>query len=242
MQQYSNPYYEKISAKKGEYAGHQRDTDETIRARWRMVEEQIIQRGIRDPRVLKAFREVPRHIFVPDNDTDWAYIDAPIPIGSGQTISQPYIVAVMTEALELHGQEKVLEIGTGSGYQAAILSHLARRVCSIERIEGLARRAKETLEELGITNVKVVHGNGSIGLPEEAPFDAIIVTAAAPDIPKPLIEQLADGGRLVLPVGERDSQTLTKITSTGHTTQRVNLGLCVFVPLIGRGGWESSSF
>jgi protein-L-isoaspartate(D-aspartate) O-methyltransferase len=147
----------------------------------------------------------------------------------------------MTEALELHGQEKVLEIGTGSGYQAAILSHLARRVCSIERIEGLARRAKETLEELGITNVKVVHGNGSIGLPEEAPFDAIIVTAAAPDVPKPLIDQLADGGRLVLPVGDRDLQSLTKITRTGRTTRREDLGLCVFVPLIGSAGWDLKS-
>ncbi len=203
-----------------------------------MVEEQIIQRGIRDPRVLKAVREVPRHVFVPDRDPQWAYIDAPIPVGWGQTISQPYIVALMSEALELKGEERVLEIGTGSGYQAAILSHLVRHVCSIERIEGLARRAKETLEELGITNVEVVHGNGSIGLPEEAPFDAIIVTAAAPDVPKPLIDQLADRGRLVLPVGERDTQTLTKITRTGRTTRREDLGMCAFVPLIGSAGWD----
>jgi len=221
-------------------AAHPWDTDETVRARWRMVEEQMIQRGIHDPRVLDAVREVPRHMFVPDKEPQWAYIDAPIPVGWGQTISQPYIVALMTEALELQGHEKVLEIGTGSGYEAAILSRLATRVHSIERIEGLACRAKETLDELGIFNVTVTHGNGSIGLPEEAPYDAIIVTGAAPDIPKPLIKQLADGGRLVLPLGERDSQTLTKITRTGHTTQRVNLGLCVFVPLIGREGWESS--
>jgi len=223
-------------------AAHPWDTDETVRARWRMVEEQIIQKGIRDHRVLEAVHEIPRHTFVPERETRWAYIDAPIPVGWGQTISQPYIVALMTEALELQGQEKVLEIGTGSGYQAAILSRLAARVYSIERIEGLACRAKETLDELGIFNVTVTHGNGSIGLPEEAPYDAIIVTAAAPDIPKPLIEQLADGGRLVLPVGERDSQTLTKITKTGQTIQRANLGLCVFVPLIGREGWETSSF
>lgn len=225
-------------AKEGEYSRPSWDTDETIRARWHMVEEQIIQRGIRDPRVLKAVREVPRHVFVPDRDPQWAYIDAPIPVGWGQTISQPYIVALMSEALELKGEERVLEIGTGSGYQAAILSHLVRHVCSIERIEGLARRAKETLEELGITNVKVVHGNGSIGLPEEAPFDAIIVTAAAPDVPKPLIDQLADRGRLVLPVGERDTQTLTKITRTGRTTRREDLGMCAFVPLIGSAGWD----
>ncbi len=228
-------------AKEGEYIRPSWDTDETIRARWRMVEEQIIQRGIRDPRVLKAVREVPRHVFVPDKDPQWAYIDAPIPVGWGQTISQPYIVALMSETLGLRGEERVLEIGTGSGYQAAILSHLARHVCSIERIEGLARRAKATLEELGITNVRVVHGNGSIGLPEEAPFDAIIVTAAAPDVPKPLIDQLADGGRLVLPVGDRDMQSLTKITRTGHTTRREDLGLCVFVPLIGSAGWELKS-
>jgi len=219
-------------------AAHPWDTDETVRARWHMVEEQIIQRGIRDSRVLKAVREVPRHVFVPDKDPQWAYIDAPIPVGWGQTISQPYIVALMSEALGLQAEERVLEIGTGSGYQAAILSHLVRHVCSIERIEGLARRAKETLEELGITNVKVVHGNGSIGLPEEAPFDAIIVTAAAPDVPKPLIDQLADRGRLVLPVGERDTQTLTKITRTGRTTRREDLGMCAFVPLIGSAGWD----
>ena len=242
MQQYSNPYYEKISAKKGEYAAHQRDTDETIRARRRMVEEQIIPRGIHDTRVLEAIRDIPRHTFVPGKVTDWAYIDAPIRLGFGQTISQPYIVALMTEALGLVGKEKVLEIGTGSGYQAAILSRLVAQVYSIERIEELACRAKKSLDMLGISNVKVVHGNGSLGLPEEAPFDAIIVAAAAPDIPKPLIDQLADGGRLVLPVGERDSQTLTKITRTGHTTQIEDLGLCVFVPLIGRAGWKSSSF
>lgn len=228
-------------AKKGEYFRPSWDTDETIRARWRMVEEQIIQRGIRDPRVLKAVREVPRHVFVPDKNPQWAYIDAPIPVGWGQTISQPYIVALMSETLGLRGEERVLEIGTGSGYQAAILSHLAKHVCSIERIDGLARGAKDTLEELGITNVEVVHGNGSIGLPEEAPYDAIIVTAAAPDVPKPLIDQLADRGRLVLPVGERDTQTLTKITKTGHTTRREDLGMCVFVPLIGSAGWEFNS-
>jgi len=222
-------------------AAHPWDTDETVRARWRMVEEQIIQKGIRDHRVLEAVREIPRHMFVPDKDPQWAYIDAPIAVGWGQTISQPYIVALMTEALELQGQEKVLEIGTGSGYQAAILSRLVARVYSIERIEGLACRAKETLDELGIFNVTVTHGNGSIGLPEEAPYDAIIVTASAPDIPKPLIEQLADGGRLVMPVGERDSQTLTKITKKGQTIQRANLGLCVFVPLIGSAGWEFNS-
>ncbi len=214
-------------------AAHPWDTDETVRARWRMVKEQIIPKGIRDHRVLEAVREIPRHTFVPERETRWAYIDAPLPLGFGQTISQPYIVALMTEALALRGNEKVLEIGTGSGYQAAILSQLARQVYSIERIEELACRAKKSLDELGISNVKVVHGNRSLGLPEEARFDAIIVTAAAPEIPKPLIEQLADGGRLVLPVGEMETQSLTKVTKTGHTVHREALGLCVFVPLIG---------
>ncbi|MFQ5849554.1 MAG: protein-L-isoaspartate(D-aspartate) O-methyltransferase [Candidatus Binatia bacterium] len=205
-----------------------------------MVEEQIVQRGINVGRVSEAMREIPRHIFVPREEKKWAYIDGPIPLGYGQTISQPYMVALMTQALALGGNEKVLEIGTGSGYQAAILSKLAKQVYSVERIEELARRAKRTLAKLGILNVRVVYGNGCLGLPEEAPFDAIIVTAAAPEVPKPLTEQLAEGGRLVLPVGERGTQTLVKITKAGNTVHKEDLGLCAFVPLIGRSGWESS--
>lgn len=230
----------KAIARDGESTDHPWDTWETIQARSRMVEEQIAQRGIRDPRILEAVREIPRHVFVPNKEKKWAYMDGPLPLGFGQTISQPYIVALMTDALALRGDEKVLEIGTGSGYQAAILSRLAAQVYSIERVEELARRAEKRLAKLGILNVKVVYGNGSLGLPEEAPFNAIIVTAAAPEIPKPLIEQIAEGGRLVLPVGEKDTQTLTKITKAGQTVSKEVLGLCSFVPLLGHEGWPSS--
>ena len=226
------------TARKRKDASHHWDTKETVLARSRMVEDQIIQRGIHDPRVLEAFRKVPRHVFVSSRERDWAYTDGPIPLGFGQTISQPYIVALMTETLRLGGNEKVLEIGTGSGYQAAILSCLASRVYSVERIVELAHSAEKRLVRLGIFNVKVVYGNGSLGFPEEAPFEAIIVTAAAPEIPRPLIEQLAEGGKLVLPVGERGDQTLIKVTKAGNTVQKEDLGLCAFVPLIGREAWD----
>jgi protein-L-isoaspartate(D-aspartate) O-methyltransferase len=203
-----------------------------------MVEEQIVRRGIHATRVLEAMREVPRHIFVPRKRRPWAYADGPLLLGHDQTISQPYIVALMTEALGLKGEERVLEIGTGSGYQTAILSRLAKQVYSVERIGELARRAREKLGKLGIRNVTVIVGNGSLGLPGETPFDAIIVTAAPPEIPEPLIEQLAEGGRLVLPVGEREAQELVKITKRGGVIDKESLGLCSFVPLIGREGWR----
>ena len=218
------------------------ETEEIVIARARMVDEQLVGRGIRDPRVLMAFREIPRHLFVPESTRDWAYKDGPLPIGHGQTISQPYIVALMTEVLELKGTEKVLEIGTGSGYQAAILSRLVSQVITIERIAELADIARVVLNRLSIGNVTVCHGNGTLGHPEGSPFDGIIVTAGAPDVPEPLIEQLSDGGRLVLPVGDRLIQTLVKITKSADTIRRESLGGCAFVPLIGSAAWKDNSF
>ena len=171
-----------------------------VTERWRMVEEQIAGRGIQDQRLLEVMRAVPRHCFVPAEYRHLAYADGPLPIGSGQTISQPYIVALMTQALQLSAEDRTLEIGTGSGYQAAILAHLAREVYTIDRHKGLARRAVETLEALGISNVTVQIGDGSLGLPQYAPYQAIIVTAAAPRVPQTLLEQLDDGWRMVIPV------------------------------------------
>ncbi|AEH45017.1 protein-L-isoaspartate O-methyltransferase [Thermodesulfatator indicus DSM 15286] len=208
------------------------------KARERMVQTQIAARGIKDPRVLAAMLKVPRHLFVEEALKDQAYGDYPLPIGEGQTISQPYIVALMTEALELKGPEKVLEIGTGSGYQAAILAELARWVYSIERYPSLARRAKKILESLGYNNVIIKVGDGTKGWPEAAPFDAIIVTAAGPKIPEPLIEQLKDGGRLVMPVGDEWSQYLIKVTKKGDQLIKENLGAVRFVKLVGEYGFE----
>jgi len=183
-------------------------------------------------------REVPRHLFVPEELREVAYQDCPLPIGCGQTISQPYIVALMTEALELRGDEKVLEIGTGSGYQAAILSLLAKDVYTIECIATLAARAERVLKELGYVNVMVKVGDGTLGLEEYAPFDAIIVTAAAPNVPQPLIEQLGDGGRLVAPIGPIWSQMLIKVKRRGGDIFVEHLTTVAFVPLIGEYGWE----
>lgn len=209
--------------------------------RERMVREQIEARGVRDERVLKAMRDLPRHFFVPPDLVREAYQDNPLPIGSGQTISQPYMVAWMTELLALKGGEKVLEIGTGSGYQAAILGRLARKVFSMEKHETLALQARERLGLLGIENVEVLVGDGSAGLPGEAPFDAIIVTAGAPSVPRPLEEQLADGGRLVIPVGPSGMQELTLVTREGERLKRKEEGGCVFVPLVGKHGWKWSN-
>ncbi len=206
-----------------------------------MVEYQLRRRGIKDERVLQAFLKVPRHKFVRPQDIWHAYEDYPLAIGYGQTISQPYMVAIMTELLELKGDERVLEIGTGSGYQAAILAELAKEVFTIERIPELAQRAERVLRELGYTNVKVFVGDGSKGLPEYAPYDAIIVTAAAPQPPKPLLEQLKDGGRLVVPVGTRKLQDLLRITRVGNDFKTENFGPCLFVPLIGEAGWRSEN-
>lgn len=203
-----------------------------------MVKSQLAHRGIRDKRVLDAMRQVPRHLFIPEDMRHLAYCDGPLPIGHGQTISQPYIVALMTELLELTGQEKVLEIGTGSGYQAAILSRLVPQVYSIERHAALARQAKKVLAQLGYDNVMVIVSDGTLGWPEHSPYEAIIITAAAPDIPQPLIDQLADGGRLVAPVGTRWSQSLVKVKRQGGSLMREQLTPVAFVPLVGEHGWR----
>ncbi|MGE5752250.1 MAG: protein-L-isoaspartate(D-aspartate) O-methyltransferase [Deltaproteobacteria bacterium] len=205
--------------------------------RRRMVADQIRSRGIRDERILAAMAEIPRHRFLPSHLADRAYEDGPLPIGEGQTISQPYIVAQMTDALRLNGQEKVLEIGTGSGYQTAILCRLAREVVTVERVVGLCFGAKELLGELGVENVRFRVGDGTMGVPEEAPFDRIIVTAAAPDVPPPLFEQLADGGIMVIPLGGRWEQELVRVRKEGGKAKKDFLGGCRFVPLIGQCGF-----
>jgi len=199
-----------------------------------MVEAQIAARGVRDPRVLEAMAVVPRHLFVPPALRDEAYGDFPLPIGEGQTISQPYIVALMTESVGLRAGEKVLEVGTGSGYQAAVLSRLAGAVLSIEINETLARRAAGTLAELGYSNVRVRSGDGFFGWPEEAPFDAVIVTCAVDRVPPRLFDQLAEGGRLVLPLGDaRSYQTLTLVTKKGGKPVVRGLIDVRFVPMTG---------
>ncbi len=213
--------------------------EDDIRLRGDMVTHQLMKRGIRDEAVLKAMREVPRHRFVPARYRSIAYDDMPLPIGHDQTISQPLMVAMMTEALRLQGDERVLEIGTGSGYQAAILARLAKVVFTIERIAELAAQARATLATLGITNVHVLVADGTVGLPEHAPYDAIVVTAGAPHVPLPLADQLRIDGRLVIPVGGRLEQTLVRVTKTSNGLQTEHLGECRFVPLIGEQGWRS---
>ncbi|HZP36903.1 MAG TPA: protein-L-isoaspartate(D-aspartate) O-methyltransferase [Methylomirabilota bacterium] len=210
-----------------------------VRERERMVEAQVIARGVTDARVIDAMRRVPRHVFVDEALRDRAYGDHPLPIGEGQTISQPYIVGHMTELLRLEGREKVLEVGTGSGYQAAVLSELAARVCTIERIPRLASRARETLEALGIRNVWVRAGNGTLGWPDQAPFDRILVTAGGPVVPPPLFEQLAESGRMVIPVGEVANQTLQVVEKVQGTMRVTPDAECVFVKLVGKYAWES---
>jgi len=207
-------------------------------ARERMVEEQLLERNIRSPRVLEAMRTVPRHSFVPVDQRGLAYVDSPLPIGNGQTISQPYIVALMTQLLELKGDEKVLEVGTGSGYQAAVLAFLAAEVYTIERYADLGRYAARILEDLGYRNVHVEIGDGSRGLAEYAPFDAILVTAAAPRVPRPLLQQLANGGRLVIPVGARGNQTLERWVKNADEYVNDMITAVAFVPLVGEFGWQ----
>lgn len=207
-------------------------------ARERMVQDQIEARGVREVRVLAAMRHVPRHVFVSDALRERAYDDTALPIGERQTISQPYIVALMAEALELSGAERVLEIGTGSGYEAAVLAELCAEVYSVERIPVLAARARRVLASLGYQNVHVRVADGSAGWPEMAPFEVIIMSAAARRIPRPLVEQLADAGRLVLPMGEEDAQTLVRIRKTAAGLREECLGECRFVKLIGIYGWE----
>jgi len=207
-------------------------------ARRNMVERQVIARGVSDPQVIAAMREVPRHLFIEEALRAQAYGDAPLPIGERQTISQPYMVASMTEALSLQRHDQVLEIGTGSGYQSAILAKIVRRVLTIERIPELARQARRVLDATGCGNVQIRVGDGTLGWPEEAPFDAIIVTAGAPTIPEEYRRQLAIGGRLVIPVGDRGSQMLLRVVRTGEASYREESLLgCRFVPLIGVHGW-----
>jgi protein-L-isoaspartate(D-aspartate) O-methyltransferase len=209
-------------------------------ARKRMVEIQVIGRGIQDRRVIDAMLKIPRHLFVEEAMAAQAYNDNPLPIGERQTISQPYMVALMSELLELKGKERVLEIGTGSGYQAAVLAVLADRVYTMERIRPLAMRARKVLDSLGLLNVNIKVDDGTCGWEEEAPFDAIIVTAGAPEIPEALVKQLAPGGRLVLPVGNQISQTLVKVLKgqDGALSVEQSIG-CRFVKLIGKHGWEA---
>jgi protein-L-isoaspartate(D-aspartate) O-methyltransferase len=213
--------------------------EEYARPRRRMA-ERLARRGVRDRRVCEAFAAVPRHRLLPEALRGQAYQDVALPIGEGQTISAPIVVAVMTEALQLQGHECVLEVGTGSGYQAAILSRLAARVVSIERVPRLAAVARTALDGLGVSNVVVYLGDGSVGRPQEAPFDAIIVTAGGPEVPRPLLEQLALGGRLVGPFGERDEQQLLRLRRTGRASfEREVIGRCRFVDLVGVHGWAA---
>ncbi len=210
--------------------------------RKRMVDEQLSRRDIVDERILEVMRQIPRHRFVLPEYREYAYADGPLSIGLGQTISQPYIVALMTQILELQGTETVLEVGTGSGYQAAVLAALAKYVFSIEQQASLAKRASSILKSIGITNVEIVIADGSLGLPEKAPFDGIIVTAAAPKAPRPLLEQMADGARMVLPVGRRWEQVLQLWQCIGNDFIQETIIPVAFVPLRGRYGWDSTAW
>ena len=203
-----------------------------------MVKRQIVSRGIRDPRVLAAMKDVPRELFVPDHLRSRAWDDRALPIADAQTISQPYIVAIMTELLAPEPHHRVLEVGTGSGYQTAILSRMAEHVFSIERHPGLAEAAGRIMEGLAISNVDIRVGDGTVGLAEEAPFDRILVTAGAPAVPEALKEQLAEAGRLVIPVGPAGFQHLTVVNRAGTRFEEEQRESCVFVPLIGRHGWQ----
>lgn len=206
-----------------------------------MVNTQLIPRGIKDERVLKVMRKVPRHLFVDEAMQYKAYDDMALPIYGGQTISQPYMVAIMTELLELKGNEKVLEVGTGSGYQAAILAGLSRDVYTIDRIPVLVEKAEEKFRILGYKNIHTRVGDGTLGWPEEAPFDRIIITAGTPEIPDPLLKQLSEDGIIVAPVGDRLSQQLIKVKKSKGKLLEERHTPCVFVPLIGRYGWDSDT-
>jgi len=207
------------------------------RAREKMVKEQIVGRGIRDPKVIDALTRVPRHLFVPEVLLGQAYGDTALPIGEGQTITQPYMVAFMSGALNLQGSEKILEVGTGSGYQAAVLACLAERVYSVERIRGLLERARKALDRIQCHNVVTKLSDGSYGWAEEAPFDAILITAGAPSLPQPLLGQLKVGGTLVIPVGERNCQRLIRIRKDTQGYSREDMLECNFVSLVGEYGW-----
>jgi len=203
-----------------------------------MVEDQLRARGIRDERVLAAMAKIQRHLFVPLGSHSEAYEDRPLSIGEGQTISQPYMVAIMTQFLDLKGDERVLEIGTGSGYQAAVLAELAHRVFTVERLPALLKKAEAVLKELAYENIRFQCGDGTQGWVEQAPFDGIIVTAGAPEVPQTLKEQLSEEGRLVIPVGPRYSQSLLKVTKKGSHFHEEDITGCVFVPLLGKFGWK----
>ncbi len=207
-----------------------------------MVQTQIAARGVADARVLAALTQVPRHEFVPEASREFAYEDTPLPIGAGQTISQPYMVARMTEALGVAPEDRVLEVGTGSGYQAAVLAALGCEVWTVERDPELSRRARSRLARLGYGGVRCLVGDGTLGWPAEAPFRGILVTAGGPRVPEPLVAQLDPaGGVLVIPVGDRGSQELLRVTRRGEETTREGLGGCRFVPLVGREGWGGES-
>jgi len=209
------------------------------RLRDEMVQNQIEARGINDPRVLTAFRKIPRHLFVSEALMDQSYGDFPLPIGEQQTISQPFIVAEMTQALELHKDDRVLEIGTGSGYQAAILAEIVFRVYTIERIYPLYVKTRKLFDKLQYHNIVTKYSDGTTGWADESPFDAIIVTAGAPDIPETLIKQLATGGRMVIPVGNQFSQDLMKVSKDNSGIHTSSLGGCRFVKLVGEHGWRT---
>jgi protein-L-isoaspartate(D-aspartate) O-methyltransferase len=217
-----------------------RATDYAI-ARDRMVAEQLRARGIRDGRVLDVMGRIPRHRFVQEALVGRAYGDIPLPIGDGQTISQPYMVALMSEALGLRGGERVLEVGTGSGYQTAVLAELAGKVYSVERVRSLAERALQLLGDLGYYNIRIRVGDGSLGWEDEAPFDAILITAGAPEVPALLAAQLGEGGRLVAPVGSPDAQILRRAVRRPDGMVTEDLTGCVFVKLVGAGGWPDDS-
>jgi protein-L-isoaspartate(D-aspartate) O-methyltransferase len=217
-----------------------RDDREFAHLRELMVDRHVAARGVKDPRVLQAMREVPRHLFVPQLVTAKAYGPGALPIGAKQTISQPYIVARMLELLELRGAEKVLEIGTGTGYQAVVLSKLCAKVFSIERVNELALRAAELIREMKIYNASVKVFDGTYGWSDQAPFDRIIVAAAAPSIPDPLVQQLARTGKMVIPIGPEGKQRLARVTRVGTGIQVEDCGAAEFVPLVGKFGWQAS--
>jgi protein-L-isoaspartate(D-aspartate) O-methyltransferase len=229
-----------VKAESGNCAAYNADSRALELARSDMVERQLRKRDIRSTRVLEAMNSVPRHLFVPPEHIGDAYADTPLPIGVGQTISQPFMVAAMADALLLEGSEKVLEIGAGSGYQAAVLSLLAGQVIAIESQPSLAEAARARLAHLGYNNIRVETGDGSQGWLPDAPYDAILVTAAAPYVPPPLLEQLAEGGRIVIPVGPAKQQELLRLIKREERTTRESLFACRFVPLLGRFGWPPS--
>lgn len=214
-------------------------TSDMQKVRDRMVEEQLIPRGIHDPKTLEAMRRAPRHLFVEDALQNQAYGDFPLPIGRGQTISQPYIVALMTQALGLQGHEKVLEIGTGSGYQAAILAQICEKVYTVERVDSLLVQARKIFDQLHYLNILTKLDDGTNGWPEFGPYDAIIVTAGGPKVPEPLLDQLADPGRLVIPVGDRGMQNLQLVTKKGGVITEKTIEYVRFVSLIGTHGWRT---